>query len=167
MRAPRPVRRRVSTTPGEPWPRPTSGDEGQILLLSIGYLLLALLLVTAVVSASSVHLERKRLLALADLTALAAATALDDDAYYRRTGADATLVPLSDASVRTAALDHLAGAPEAGGLEALTLVAAGTADGRTATVTLAARARPPLLGWVTAAWSDGIGLRVTASARAG
>ena len=144
-------------------------DEGQIMLLSIAFGVLALLLVTAVVSASSVHLERKRLLALADLTALAAADAVSDESYYGRTtaaGDGAALVELTPSGVRSAAEDHLARSPEAASLTDLTLVEA-TTDGRTAEVTLRSTARPPLLSWATAAWSDGVVLQVTARARAG
>lgn len=159
-------------------------DDGQVLLLSIGYALLALLLVTVVVSATGVHLERKRLLALADQAALAGAQAFDADAYYRAQGADGDdapgaevdtggpadvrgLVLLSPALVRSAVVDHLEASPGAARLDGLTLVSATTPDGRTAVVTLSAVARPPLLSWVTAPWSDGIALRATSSARAG
>jgi len=157
--------------------RELHGDDGQVMLLSIAYGVLALLLVTVVVSASSIHLDRKELLALADLTALAAADALDEDAYFGRTanpppcapgcpgGAD--LLVLSDASVRTAAEDYLAATAATAGLERLTLVDAGTPDGRTAQVRLRALARPSLLSWITAPWQDGVVLDVTAAARAG
>lgn len=146
--------------------RTERGDEGQVLLLSIAYGVLALLLVTAVVSASGVHLERKRLLALADLAALDAADTLDEATYYGRADGDALLV-LSSAAVREAVDEHLAAAPEAARLDGLTVVDASTPDGRTARVTLGAVAHPTVLSWVTAGWSDGIPLTVTASARAG
>ncbi len=172
MRRPRrPVRR-----PEHPLRRPRgpralvralrSADDGQIMLLSIAYGVLALLLVTAVVSASAVHLERKRLLALADLAALDAADELDEAAYYARADGDALLV-LSSARVRASVDEHLAASPAADRLDGLTVLSAGTPDGRTAEVTLGAVARPVLLSWVTAGWSDGIGLVVTARARAG
>lgn len=140
-------------------------DDGQVLLLSIAYGVLALVLVAVVVSASGVHLERKRLLALADLTALAAADAIDPDAYFSREAGDA-LVPLSDAAVRAEAAGHLSTAAPATGLDDVTLVDVRT-DGRTATVTLSAVATPVWLTWVTEPWWDGIRLVVTSSARAG
>nr|WP_297423220.1 pilus assembly protein TadG-related protein [uncultured Actinotalea sp.] len=139
-----------------------------MLLLTLCYAVIALLLITVVASASSVHLERKRLLAVADQTALAAADSLGDDAYYGRgptAGADRSLVVLTDASVRTAVEEHLARSPGASRLTALTVLGTST-DGRTAEVTLGAVARPPLVSWVTAAWSDGIALRATSRARA-
>ena len=53
------------------------------MILTIGFVVVALLLITVVASAAGVHLERKRLLALADLLALEAADAVDDDALLR------------------------------------------------------------------------------------
>lgn len=146
-------------------PRRGGPDDGQIMLLTIGYVVVALLLVTAVVSASAVHLERKRLLALADNAALAAADQLDDGAYYGRPGAPGEhLVRLTPDGVRDAVDEHLRTSPSR--LTGLGVVDTWT-DGRTAEVTLTAVARPPLVSWVTAAWSDGIRLEVTARARAG
>lgn len=143
-------------------------EEGQVLLLTLCYAVIALLLVTVVASASSVHLERKRLLAVADQAALAAADSMGEDVYYGRdpTAADRSLVVLTDASVRAAVQEHLERSPGAARLAGLTVLRTST-DGRTAEVTLGAVARPPLVSWVTAAWSDGIALRATSRARAG
>ncbi|MDO8107088.1 pilus assembly protein TadG-related protein [Isoptericola sp. b441] len=151
----------ATTAARVPQPR---GDDGQIMLMTIGFVVVALLLVTAVVSASGIHLERKRLLALADLAALAAASSLDEDAYFSR--ADDEPVRLRDDEARDAVMDYLAEAAPGAGLGHVELVAA-TTDGLTATVTLRSLARPTLVSWVTAPWSDGIDLLVTASARAG
>ncbi|QTE31333.1 hypothetical protein J4E96_05030 [Pengzhenrongella sicca] len=140
------------------------------MLLSIVFAVLALLLVTAVVSATSVHLERARLLVLADELALEAADSIDLDGFYRGREAvpdDGGVIPLTDAGVRRAAVDYLAAHRDVvGDLEGLTLEQAGTPDGRTARVTVTAIARPALISWVTAPWSDGIALRATSSARA-
>jgi hypothetical protein len=144
-----------------------SGDEGQVMILALGFTVLAILLLTAVVSASGVHLERKRLLALADLTAVSAADAIDESAYYApgrpAPTESGTVLVLSDASVRRAATDYLASATSSAGLHELRLVAATATDG-TVTITLHALARPALLSGVTAPWSDGIDLVATASA---
>lgn len=152
--------------------RISQDDDGQIMLLSIAYGVLALLLVGAVVSAASIHLERKALLSLADLAALDAADALDEGRYFDHI-LDATgprppqdLLPITDHSVRLSVEEYLATAPASGELTQLRLVDASAVDERTAEVTLASLAQPPLLTWVTAAWSDGIALEVTAHARA-
>jgi hypothetical protein len=145
-------------------------EAGHITLLSVAFGVLALLLVTAVVSATGVHLERKRLLGLADELALEAADAMDLARFYRGAApapTQAGVVPLTDADVRRAVEDYLADhAAAAAGIDDLAVVEAVSDDGRTARVTLAAVARPPLVSWVTAAWSDGIMLQATSSARA-
>lgn len=144
-------------------------EAGQITLLSIAFAALALLLMTAVVSATSVHLERKHLLVLADDLALAAADSLDLDAFYGgRAAAPSTgaVVPLTDTGVRRSVAASLGALPGTGsGLDGLQVESAGSPDGRTARVTLTAVARPALISWVTAPWSDGILMRVTSSAR--
>ena len=152
--------------------RPSGDDDGQIMLLSIGYVVLALLLVGVVVSATAVHLQRKQLLILADLAALEAADALDPSAYYTgapasEPSADAPLVRLTPSGVADSVHAYLANAPAADRFTDLAVVEATTTDGRTARVTLRAVAQVPLLNIVTAAWSDGIELQVTARARAG
>jgi hypothetical protein len=143
-------------------------EDGQITLLSIGFVLVALALVLVVASASSVHIERKRLLALADAAAADAADAVAAGEYYGGAGGPgAPGVPLSDDSVLAAVNEHLVASPLADRFAGLAVGApTGTPDGRRAEVTLTATAQPPLVPWVLVPWSDGIGLRVTVSARA-
>lgn len=174
---------RLAPAPAERMPRLSwpvgegRSDSGQIMLLSLAFALIALSLVLVIASASAVHIERKQLLALADAAALDAADAIDLDLFYEG-GASATdgqfdeqpavSVPLSDSGVRDSVAGHLASAPSAAGLSGLTILEpTGSPDGSTAQVTLGAVARPPLIPWVLVGWSDGIALRVTASARAG
>lgn len=133
------------------------------MLLVLVYFLISLVLVAAITAATGVHLERKRLLALADQTALAAAAAVDGPGYYTRGGGD--LVRLTDRGVRAAAEQHLA-ATSTDRFARLRLTSTWT-DGRSAEVTLDAVVHPPLVGWVTEAWSDGVPLRATSRARAG
>lgn len=139
-----------------------------LLTLVFGALVLTLVLVVA--SASAVHIERKRLLALADGAAADAADAVDVAAYYGAPAGStdgATRVPLSDASVDAAVREYLGLAP-VGEFDGLRVAEpTGTPDGVTAQVTLTATARPPLIPWVLVPWSDGVALRVTSTARAG
>jgi hypothetical protein len=145
-------------------------DDGQVTLLAILFTMLALLLVTAVVSATGIHLERKRLLALADALSLEAADALSPATVYadpeRRPQAGAA-VPLTDRDVTRAVDRYLHDNPTAAaGFAGLSVQAQVSDDGRTAEITLGALARPTILSWVTAPWSDGIALQVESSARA-
>lgn len=142
------------------------GDGGQVLVLVLVYVLIAVSLVAVVASASAVHLERKRLLALADAAALDAADALDAAVFYRRGAGPQTGVPLTDASVRASVEQYV---EVAGARERFTgfAVAAstGTDDGRTAEVAFVASAQLPLVAPMLAAFADGVPLRVSATAR--
>ncbi|HVV29309.1 MAG TPA: pilus assembly protein TadG-related protein [Mycobacteriales bacterium] len=82
------------------------GDDGTILLLSIGFCAVALLLVWAVVDASVVFLARRDLAAAVDGTALAAARQVDVDRVYA-SGARGDL-PLQAGAVRSAVQDYVA-----------------------------------------------------------
>lgn len=148
--------------------RPGDGDEGQVTLLVLVYCLIAASLVLVVASVSSVHLERKQLLALADAAALDAADALEESTYYTAGALPGDGVPLSDASVRASASSYLALVGAAERFEGFALAApTGSPDGRTAEVTLVATARPALLPAVVTSWAGGVPLQVTARARAG
>lgn len=149
--------------------RPT-GDDGQIMILSIGFMVVALLLVTGVVSATGIHLERKRLLAAADSIAVEAADELSAPGYFpagpdgfAATGA----IALTDRDVRRAVDTYLADNPAvAARFEGFRVLDATSDDGRSAHVRLGALARPSLISWVTAPWSDGVALEAESSARA-
>lgn len=144
---------------------PPGAEDGQITLLAIGFAMLALALVLVVASASAVHIERKRLLGLADAAVADAADAVDVGSYYGAGPAGDRGVPLSDASVHAAVQDHLARSPVAARFAGLSVVEpTGSPDGRSAEVTLVALARPPLVPWVLVPWSDGVALRVTSTA---
>lgn len=58
-----------------------SDEDGNILLLSIGYVLVIVLMVLLTTTLSSLHLERKQLLALADSAALVASDAVAKEIY--------------------------------------------------------------------------------------
>ena len=152
--------------------RAPAGDDGQVLLLVLVYTLLAFLLVTAVADAAAVHLQRNRLVSLADASALNAAQALDSARFYRQGppaagGSGGPVVPVSDASVRASVARFLAlsGADQRfTGLDVAEPT--GSPDGAGVEVTLSAVARLPVLTPVVAAWWRGVPLRVTSRAQA-
>ncbi|WP_380169086.1 pilus assembly protein TadG-related protein [Jannaschia sp. R86511] len=143
-------------------------DSGQVLLLALVYGVVAILLVLVVVAASAVHLDRKRLLAVADAAALDAADALDEAAYFEATEQEGGLdaVPVTDASVRDAVVAHLQrqDAPSRFVDLSVDVAATGTPDGSTAVVVLTARSLPLLPDAVAGRYGAGVPLRVTSSA---
>ena len=148
-------------------PRRTD-DAGQVLLLALVYGLIALLLVLVVVAASAVHLDRKRLLSLADAAALDAADAVDEAAYFEATaraeGIDA--VPVTDATVLDSVVAYLErqDAPSRFVDLSVDASATGTPDGESAVVVLTARSLPLLPDVVAGGFTAGVPLRVTATA---
>ena len=147
-------------TPTRPGAEPS--DEGRVLLLSLAYCAILVALILVVAAATAVHLERKRLMDLADLTALQVADAMTDDRYFARAGGTA-LVTLSDDDVRAAAQDHLAAAPEADRFPHLELIEASSPDGRTAVIRLRAVAPVPFA--IVA--RDAVTIEAVARARSG
>ena len=139
------------------------------MILTLGFVVVALLLLTVVVSAAGVHLERKRLLALADLLALEGADAVGDDRYFvpgraRRRGPAACRSPTRRSARRSTATCGTTPTRPRPGTSSRSLDAT-TPDGRTAQVRLGAVVRPVLLSWVLAPWSDGIALEAESVAR--
>ncbi|WAB82754.1 pilus assembly protein TadG-related protein [Microcella daejeonensis] len=136
-------------------------DEGSILPLVAGYGALALLVVLLVTAATSLYLERKRLLTLADGAALAGAEAYElTDLTVAPSGA-ISRPPLDDAAVRAVVEQYLAEAPVQG-FEGLQLERAESEDGSSATVRLSSFWRPPV---VTPFVPEGIRLDVTTVGR--
>lgn len=135
-------------------------DTGSTLPLVAGFGALALALVLVAAAASSLYLERKQLFTLADGAALVGAEAFDlGDVRFAggRPG-----VRLDPADVLRDVRGFLAAAPN-GGFDDLVLEEATTTDGESATVTLSAVWRPPV---VTVFFPDGLRIEATATARA-
>lgn len=128
-----------------------SDDEGSVLPLTIGYALLAIVLILVTVDATSLALANKRVEAIADAAALAGADGFTIDTD----GATADIV-LTDAAVAEQAQAIV----DAYG--AATIVAAGTSDGVSARVTVAATWHPPVL---TLFVPEGVPLLATATCR--
>lgn len=134
-------------------------DDGSMLPLTIFFGMLALLLVLIVVAVTSLYLERKRLLTLADGAALVGAEAFDLDDVRATAGGYRPTLESPDVAAAVSA--YLATAPTAD-LEGLHLERAETVDGRSATVELSAYWRPPVL---TLFVPDGLRMEVTSVAR--
>lgn len=134
-------------------------DTGSTLVLTIFYAFLALVLIFVVVAATSLYLERKRLFTLADGAALVGAEAFDLADVTVGSGGPEVILETPD--VAAAVTAYLARVPEPG-FESLVVESAHTVDGRSATVTLSAYWRPPMVSLLV---PEGIRIEVTALAR--
>jgi len=144
-------------------------DEGTIMLLTLGFTVLALLLVLVVAAATQVHLQRMRLTHVADEIALDAADAMDLDDYYAgRVGAptDNAVVPLSPQLLADIAEQRVPSAAARAGLPPTALVSAITHDGRSATVTVRTVVHPLFGIDALLPFANGVTLTATSSARA-
>lgn len=141
-------------------------DSGQILPLVTGFTVFALLLVLVTVDVTALHLQRQELHALTDAAALDAADALDEVSFYAN-GAQERPVSLSSASVHQSVLDYLREEPgPTAKLRVGVSAPTGALDGSTAEVTLAGRARVPLISLVVRRWAGGVPLQATSRASA-
>jgi len=129
-----------------------SDDEGSVLLLTLGYSVLAIAVILVCVDATSLYLGQKRLDSLADAAALAGA-----DGFTLTVIDDEPVASLTDTDVRAQAEAIVS----AVGGEAV-LLSAGTPDGVSARVTVADTWRPPVM---TLFVPDGVPLEATATSR--
>ena len=134
-------------------------EEGRTLLLGVGLIAVVLGLVLVVASVTAIHLDLKRLTALADSAAAAAVDAAEPDGYY-----GGALPGLTGAGARAAAQADLGRQP-AGGPEGAEIADVEIVDSTTVVVTLRARSRPPFLPWGVIP-SRGFTIRAAGSARA-
>lgn len=132
--------------------RAAADDEGSILILTLGYALLAIAVILVCVDATSLYLAQKRLDSLADAAALAGA----DGFTLIVDGADPR-AELTDQGVREQA-EAIVGAVGAGA----TVREAGTPDGVSARVTVTDIWRPPVIALFI---PDGVRLESTATSR--
>lgn len=127
-------------------------DEGSVLLLTLGYVLLAIAVLFICVCATDLYLAQKRLDALADAAALAGA-----DGFTLVVDGDDVRAELSDDGVYQQARALWQALPRDA-----QLVSAETPDGVSARVTVATNWAPPLLAPFVA---DGVRLEATATSR--
>jgi hypothetical protein len=131
------------------------------MLLVLVLSMVCTLLITGVISVTSVHLSRMKLLDVADGAALAAANALDDTAYQGGVG---DTVPLSNATVQQAAADYVSRRPKPASMVSWGLGGGtGTPDGELAVVQMSCVAEVPFVGWLL---GEGVTITVASRARA-
>ncbi|WP_345803014.1 pilus assembly protein TadG-related protein [Microbacterium sp. AZCO] len=126
-------------------------DEGSVLILTLGYAVLAIVAILVCVDATSLYLAQKRLDGIADAAALAGA-----DGFTLAVVDDQPRAELTDAGV------HDQAAALTGQIGGTTLVSADTPDGVSARVTVAGTWHPPVL---TLFVPDGLALQATATSR--
>lgn len=127
-------------------------EEGSVLLLTLGYVLLAVAVIFVCVCATDLYIAQKRLDALADAAALAGA-----DGFTLAVDGEEVRAELTDAGVEEQASALVATLPS----EA-ELTEAGTPDGVSARVTVAMTWHPPLFSPFV---PDGVRLESTATSR--
>jgi len=134
-------------------------EQGSALPLTIFYAFLSLVLILLVVAATSLYLERKRLFTLADGAALVGAESYNlDDVELTPQGFRPKLTP---DKVGSAVSDYVT-ASQNGGFTDLRIEEATTNDSSSATVSLSAYWKPPLVSLLV---PEGIRIDVTATAR--
>ena len=135
-------------------------DEGSILLLTLGFAIVAMALVLVVTDASKVFLTRRSLVSAADAAALAGAQSLDREQFY--TGKTDTL-PLDATAAADAVRTYIDDADLAQTYTDFELVSVEVADGEV-TVTVRARSLLPFGSYV--GHPDGVVVEATAHATA-
>ena len=132
-----------------------------MIVLIIGYVTLALLVVSVVIGISGVYLEHKRLLSLADGASLAAADSYTLGEVAGDRGTPSAV--LGSGRVRSVAADFIARSPSSARFDQLSISAAtGSPDGSTAVVVLSAAVHPPVVNFLV---PDGIRIEATSTAR--
>jgi uncharacterized membrane protein (Fun14 family) len=137
-------------------------ESGRILLLTIGLVVLALMIVAMVASATTVHLDKKHLYNLADELATSAANTISKDLDV----ADTRHLVVSNAQVARAVAAQFAAHPDPALLpDEVRVVAATSPDGHTVRVELAAASHPALVSWFTRNLGTGFPLAATSTSR--
>jgi hypothetical protein len=141
-------------------------DDGQLIVLILGYTVIAGLLVTVVVNVSKTYLYRRSLVAAADAAALSAANQPDLDPVYRPPGdgPGPAAVPVSRPGATAAVARYAADAGLGRRFEGFRVVDVRT-DGDRVTVTLHAAVRMPFLNLLSARYDEGYPVEAAATAR--
>jgi len=142
------------------WARLRREDGGQLMLLVLGYTVIAALLITVVVNVSKAYLYRRSLVAAADGAAIAAANVPDLPRVY----AEGQLSELPLGPSRAVVEQYAVDARLEGRFDGFEVVDV-TTDGQTVTVTMRAQVRMPFLNAISSRYDDGYPVMATAIAR--
>lgn len=135
-------------------------ENGQMMVLTIGYVVVALLLATVVAAVSAVYIEHKKLLSLADGASVAAA---DSYSLGQAGGAEKPLAVLSSERVRSVAESYLSQNSAYSRFDQLAIGRdTGSSDSATAEVVLKAVAHPPVVSFLLA---EGVPIEARSTAR--
>lgn len=144
--------------------RVKNSDDGQISILLIGMMSVALLLILGVIGATSMHLSRIQLLDAADAAALDAADSIAEATVYEGGVGDG--LQLTSNGVANAASENLAQRVRPGRVAAWNVAGGtGTPDGRTAVVVVQGQAAIPLISQALDVFGSSITITVQSSAR--
>lgn len=134
-------------------------EAGQSMVLIIGMIAIALLAISVVFAATSVNIQARKLLSVADGAVAAAA----DNFELTGSGKDVPTLHLEPTEVRHATEKYLADINATSGFTDLHVIGAGVeSDSVTAHVRLGAVVHPPIIGWIV---PNGISIHVDAYAR--
>lgn len=140
-----------------------AGEEGQTTVLMVGLCAVCLLLATVILAATTVNLEARRLLSVADGATLAAADSFTIAAEEGAAEQGGSPPVLDDATAAQAVAGYLAAAGAHERFQGLTVQSVTVGDGgRTVDVELTATARPPVVNWIV---PEGVTVVATSSSR--
>ncbi|MCH8613555.1 pilus assembly protein TadG-related protein [Arsenicicoccus dermatophilus] len=140
------------------------GERGSISLLSLGFTLVAALLIVVGIDVTAVQLARTQLWDVADAAALDAADRVDEARVYA--GGLGREIPITAAGVGATAQQHLGAQSRPADVDRWSLGGAtGSPDGRTAVVQVVGHVRLPVVGSVVEAFGGGMTVVVESRAR--
>ncbi|MEV8147179.1 hypothetical protein AB0O52_03400 [Arthrobacter sp. NPDC080073] len=141
--------------------RKSEGEDGHLMVLTIGYVVIALLLATVVAAASAIYIDHKKLLSVADGASVAAA-----DSYTLGqvdSGAETPSAVLNSDRVRSVAESYLSQYGAHSRFDQLAVAGGtGSPDSATAEVVLSAVAHPPVVSLLL---PDGVPIEARSTAR--
>ncbi|WP_404496104.1 pilus assembly protein TadG-related protein [Arthrobacter sp. GAS37] len=141
--------------------RKSEGEDGHLMVLTIGYVVIALLLATVVAAASAIYIEHKKLLSVADGASVAAA-----DSYALGqvdNGAETPSAVLNSERVRSVTESYLSQSGAHSRFDQLAVArGTGSPDSTTAEVVLSAVAHPPVVSFLL---PEGVPIEARSTAR--